>query len=133
MFTLSEEARIALGYDFVHHTKRLISGSFQAQHSVADSNTPSNMIIELPNLGGSIESYDGSSDGKRRPIVAVIPSLHQTRLMLTYQPPYPLFIDIGNGTKQQLSRLDVRVLDDRNNPINLDDPGCCLTFALTHK
>ena len=130
---LDENARVALGYDGVEFSKQLIQGGFRAAYPIAESSTPSSMVITLPNLGGQIQSYDGGSEGKRRPIVAVIPSLIQTRNLLRYQPPYPLFVDLGNGTRQQLSKLDVRVLDDGNEPINLEHPGCCLTFALSHK
>jgi hypothetical protein len=54
------------------------------------------LTVELPNLGGQILSYDGVSQ-KRRAIVAVIPSMLQQNQVLTYQPPYPAFIDLNNA------------------------------------
>ena len=86
--------------------------------------------LYLPNLGGQITSYDGVSQ-KRRAIVAVIPSMIQQNSVLTYEPPFPAFIDLNNAFPMHLSKLEVRLLSSfDDSPINLEHPGCSLTFII---
>ena len=91
---------------------------------------PTSITVELPNLGGNILSYDGVFE-RRRNIVAVIPSMKQDKNNLIYDPGFPSFIDINNGYPIQLSKLDARLMSSFDDePINLEAPGCSLTFGL---
>ena len=127
------DLRAALGFDDNPNPIRAIQGSFKASSNLVDSATPTSMTVELPNLGGQIMSYDGVSQ-KRRPIVAVIPSMLQTNGILTYEPSYPAFIDLNNAYSIHLSKLEVRLLSSfDDSPVNLNHPGCSMTFVIDHK
>jgi hypothetical protein len=56
---------------------------------------PNSITVELPSLGGDIESYDGISH-KRRAIVAVILSMTTSSNNLVYDPGVPTFVDLNN-------------------------------------
>tara|TARA_R110002073_G_scaffold203961_4_gene363803 strand:- start:143 stop:1603 length:1461 start_codon:yes stop_codon:yes gene_type:complete len=130
--TMNEKMRVVLGFDTDPVPLQAINGSYVAQTPIQISNTPTSITVECPNLGGLIESYDGISQ-KRRPIVAVIPAMEQTSGMLTYQPGYPMFIDLNNRFPIQLSKLEVRLLSSFDDTeVNLERPGASLTFALDH-
>lgn len=121
------------GFDQAPTSKNLVSGSFTATTSLTSTTTPSSITVELPNLGGNIESYDGISQ-KRRAIVAVVPSMKQDNGVLTYEPGFPPFIDLNNPFPIQLSKLEIRLLSSTDDSeINLDYPGCTLSFLLNHK
>ena len=127
---ISENLRAALGFDDNPKPLSAIQGSFKGSIPLSDSATPTSLTVELPNLGGQILSYDGVSQ-KRRAIVAVIPSMLQQNQVLTYQPPYPAFIDLNNAYTLQLSKLEVRLLSSfDDDPVNLESPGCSLTFII---
>ncbi len=129
-FTFDEDIQAVLGYDNAVVARVGVAGSFTAQQPLTDTTTPTSITVELPNLGGNILSYDGVSE-RRRNIVAVIPSMSQTNNNLIYDPGFPSFIDINNGYPIQVSKLDVRILSSFDDlPINLDAPGCSLTFGL---
>ncbi len=130
---MSDSMQVVLGYADDPDPLKAISGSFIAQQQLMASNTPTSITVELPNLGGAIESYDGISQ-KRRPIVAVIPAMLQSNGTLTYEPPFPPFIDLNNRFPIQLSRLEVRLLSSfDDSEVNLEQPGCSLSFLLDHK
>jgi hypothetical protein len=131
--TMTDNLQTSLGYDYNPTPVRALTSAFIANNPIASTSTPSSMSVELPNLGGQITSYDGLSQ-KRRAIVAVIPSMLQTNGILTYEPPYPIFIDLNNPFPIQLSKLEVRLLSSFDDaPVNLDHPGCSMTFVLDHK
>lgn len=131
--TLSDTAKAIMGFNENELAKQLVSGSFLAETALGVTNTPTSITVELPNLGGNIQSYDGISQ-KRRPIVAVVPAMNQSNGMLTYEPPYPPFIDLNNTFAIQLSKLEVRLLSSFDDTeVNLEHPGTTLTFALDHK
>lgn len=120
------------GFDDAPPSKTGIGAAFKPTHALTSSATPSSITVELPNLGGNIESYDGVSQ-KRRPIVAVVPSMKQDNGVLTYEPPFPPMIDLQNKFPIQLSKLEVRLLSSiDDSEVNLDYPGCTLSFALDH-
>lgn len=120
------------GFDDAPPAKTGIGAAFKPTHALTSSATPSSITVELPNLGGHIESYDGVSQ-KRRPIVAVVPSMKQDNGVLTYEPPFPPMIDLQNKFPIQLSKLEVRLLSSiDDSEVNLDYPGCTLSFVLDH-
>ena len=130
---MSENLQASLGYDYNPNSVRALTGSFTSNNPIANTSTPTSMTVELPNLGGQISSYDGLTQ-RRRAIVAVIPSMLQTNGILTYEPSYPVFIDLNNPFPIQLSKLEVRLLSSFDNaPVNLDHPGCSMTFVIDHK
>lgn len=130
--TMSDTMRAVLGFADNPTPIKALSSHFGAQNQLISSSTPTSITVECPNLGGLIESYDGISQ-KRRPIVAVIPAMEQANKMLTYQPGYPIFIDLNNRFPIQLSKLEVRLLSSFDDTeVNLDYPGTSLTFALDH-
>ena len=129
---LTDSAKAVLGYDSNTLSQSLVSGSFVSNSALTSSATPTSITVELPNLGGNIESYDGVSQ-KRRPIVAVVPSMKQDNGVLTYEPPFPPMIDLQNKFPIQLSKLEVRLLSSiDDSEVNLDYPGCTLSFVLDH-
>jgi hypothetical protein len=131
--TMSDNLQASLGYDYNPNSVRALTGSFTSNNPIANTSTPTSMTVELPNLGGQISSYDGLTQ-RRRAIVAVIPSMLQTNGILNYEPSYPVFIDLNNPFPIQLSKLEVRLLSSFDNaPVNLDHPGCSMTFVLDHK
>ena len=93
-----------------------------------DGAHPYSLSVELPQLG-SMESYDGKTE-RRAQLVSVIPSLVKTNQDMSYNAPYPIFVDINNAYDLVLSSLEVRVLDSATNlPVALENPACSLTFA----
>jgi hypothetical protein len=131
--TMGDNLQTSLGYDYNPNSVKALTGAFTANNPIASTSTPTSMSVELPNLGGQISSYDGLTQ-RRRAIVAVIPSMIQTNGILTYEPSYPVFIDLNNPFPIQLSKLEVRLLSSFDDvSVNLDHPGCSMTFVLDHK
>lgn len=131
--TMNEPMEAVLGYYDDPSPMSAISGSYISDQSLVESNTPTSITVELPNLGGAIDSLDGISE-KRRPIVAVVPSMVTANGMLKYEPPFPPFIDLNNRFPIQLSRLEIRLLSSfDDSQVNLETPGCSLCFLLDHK
>ena len=80
-----------------------------------------------------MDSYDGKIE-RRSQLVAVIPSLIKTNQDMSYNAPYPLFIDLNNAYPIILSEFEVRLLESATGePVSLEDPGCSLTFAIKSK
>lgn len=130
--TMSDTMKTVLGFDDNPTPMTATQGNYVGSLPISTSSTPTSITVELPNLGGQIESYDGISQ-KRRPIVAVVPSLNASSGMLTYEPPHPPFIDLGNRYPIQLSKLEVRLLSSfDDSEVNLENPGCTLSFLLDH-
>lgn len=130
--TMSDTMKTVLGFDDNPTPMTATQGNYVGSLPISTSSTPTSITVELPNLGGQIESYDGISQ-KRRPIVAVVPSLNASSGMLTYEPPHPPFIDLGNRYPIQLSKLEVRLLSSFDDTeVNLENPGCTLSFLLDH-
>lgn len=128
----SDTMKTVLGFDDNPTPMTATQGNYVGSLPISTSSTPTSITVELPNLGGQIESYDGISQ-KRRPIVAVVPSLNASSGMLTYEPPHPPFIDLGNRYPIQLSKLEVRLLSSFDDTeVNLENPGCTLSFLLDH-
>lgn len=130
--TMSDTMKTVLGFDDNPTPMTATNGNYVGSLPISTSSTPTSITVELPNLGGQIESYDGISQ-KRRPIVAVVSSLNASSGMLTYEPPHPPFIDLGNRYPIQLSKLEVRLLSSFDDTeVNLENPGCILSFLLDH-
>lgn len=103
--------------------------AFTAFYSLIDTTPPVSLAVVLPQLG-SMDSYDGKIQ-RRSQLVSVIPSLIKTNQDMSYNAPYPLFIDINNAFPIILSEFEVRLLDSATGePVSLEAPGCSLTFAI---
>jgi len=128
--TLSPGSRSLLGFttDLVTVPSQVKSTTFVGNNAIIDTTPPVSLSVELPQLG-SMESYDGKTE-RRAQLVSVIPSLVKTNQDMSYNAPYPIFVDINNAYDLVLSSLEVRVLDSATNlPVALENPACSLTFA----
>lgn len=91
---------------------------------------PSALVVEMPNL--PLLSYD-SYTHRRRPILAVIPSqdLELNNDTITYNPSYPVFININNKYKELLNSLRIRLVATNNFPLQITPPyGCDISVLL---
>ncbi len=128
--TFTSGSRVLLGFttDSVTLPSPVSSFTFVGNNAIIDSTPPVSLSVELPQLG-SMESYDGKTE-RRAQLVSVIPSLVKTNQDMSYNAPYPIFVDINNAYDIVLSSLEVRVLDSAtNSPVALENPACSLTFA----
>jgi hypothetical protein len=126
----TEKSAELMGFDERLHSISSVTGEFQAVIPLEETNTPPSLTIELPSLG-EFSSYDSVS-GDRRQILAVCPILNLNSLAsnITYNPPYPIFVDIDNGYTIPLTQMIVRVLNSATNePVTLDGQGCSMTIA----
>ncbi len=126
---LTSGSRILLGFnDTVLKSEIATTSTFVGNNAIIDTTPPVSLSVELPQLG-SMESYDGKTE-RRAQLVSVIPSLVKTNQDMSYNAPYPIFVDINNAYDLVLSSLEVRVLDSATNlPVALENPACSLTFA----
>ncbi len=126
--TLPTGTRNLLGYADSTLSESTNDKTFVADNPLVDTTPPVSLSVELPQLG-SMESYDGKTE-RRAQLVSVIPSLVKTNQDMSYNAPYPIFVDINNAYDLVLSSLEVRVLDSATNlPVALENPACSLTFA----
>ena len=128
--TFNAGSRSLLGFttDSVTVPSQVKSTTFVGNNAIIDTTPPVSLSVELPQLG-SMESYDGKTE-RRAQLVSVIPSLVKTNQDMSYNAPYPIFVDINNAYDLVLSSLEVRVLDSATNlPVALENPACSLTFA----
>jgi hypothetical protein len=125
--------RIAMGFDREVLKVVAAQNGWTAVDYLRDTTTPKSITVELPSLGGNIESYDGISH-KRRAIVAVIPSMTTSSNNLVYDPGFPTFVDLNNTFPILITRLECRLLSSFDDlPINLDAPGCSITFGIKQR
>jgi len=127
--TFNSGSRVLLGFDSdTLAGPNSTSFSFTATFPLIDTTPPVSLAVVLPQLG-SMDSYDGIIE-RRSQLVSVIPSLVKTNQDMSYNAPYPLFIDINNAFPIILSEFEVRLLDSSTGePVSLEAPGCSLTFA----
>ena len=80
-----------------------------ADEELSESVSFTDLLVELPNL--TMESYDGGTGfGKRRPIIAYLPSLEVQNSEFVYNAINPVMIDLNNAFKFNLNRVQVRLL-----------------------
>ena len=80
-----------------------------ADEELSESVSFTDLLVELPNL--TMESYDGGTGfGKRRPVVAYLPSLEVQNSEFVYNAINPVMIDLNNAFKFNLNRVQVRLL-----------------------
>lgn len=108
------------------------TGAWNADISIYATVIPSSIIIELPNT--HIHSYDGDTYYKRRRnILSIVPSvnLEQENTKITYQPPFPVMLDMFNKNEDLLTNVRVRVLDLDNVPLRINtNKGCSLSVII---
>jgi hypothetical protein len=96
-------------------------GAWDADISIYATVIPSSIIVELPNT--HIHSYDGDVYYKRRRnILSIVPSvnLEQENTKITYEPAFPIMIDMLNKYDELLTNVRVRVLDLDNVPLKIN-------------
>jgi hypothetical protein len=97
------------------------TGAWDADISIYATVIPSSIIIELPNT--HFHAYDGDVNYKRRRnILAIVPAvnLEQENTKITYQPPFPVMLDMLNKYDELLTNVRVRVLDLDNVPLKIN-------------
>lgn len=108
------------------------TGAWDADISIYATVIPSSIIIELPNT--HIHSYDGDIYYKRRRnILSIVPAvnLEQENTKITYQPPFPVMLDMLNKNDELLTNVRVRVLDLDNVPLRINtNKGCSLSVLI---
>ena len=83
--------------------------TLDADEELSESVSFTDLLVELPNL--TMESYDGGAGfGKRRPVVAYLPSLEVQNSEFVYNAINPVMIDLNNAFKFNLNRVQVRLL-----------------------
>ena len=107
-------------------------GAWDADISIYATVIPSSIIIELPNT--HIHSYDGDVYYKRRRnILSIVPAvnLEQENTKITYEPPFPVMLDMLNKSDELLTNVRVRVLDLDNVPLRINtNKGCSLSVLI---
>lgn len=108
------------------------TGAWDADISIYATVIPSSIIIELPNT--HFHSYDGDVYYKRRRnILAIVPAvnLEQENTKITYQPHFPVMLDMLNRNEELMTNIRVRVLDLDNVPLRINqNKGCSLSVLL---
>lgn len=108
------------------------TGAWNADISIYSTVVPSSIIIELPNT--HIHAYDGDVYYKRRRnILSIIPSvnLEQQNTKITYEPAFPIMLDMFNKNEDLLTNVRVRVLDLDNVPLRINsNKGCSLSVLI---
>lgn len=108
------------------------TGSWTADISIYATVIPSSIIIELPNT--HFHAYDGDTYYKRRRnILSIVPAvnLEQENTKITYEPAFPVMLDMLNKTEELLTNVRVRVLDLDNVPLRINsNKGVSLSVLL---
>lgn len=108
------------------------TGSWDADISIYATVIPSSIIIELPNT--HFHSYDGDIYYKRRRnILSIVPAvnLEQENTKITYQPHFPVMLDMLNKNEELMTNVRVRVLDLDNVPLRINtNKGCSLSVLI---
>jgi len=115
------------GFETLTGSTTLTADYFAGKHSLDDSNTPSNVIIELVNV--PLQTYD-SRTHKRRNIVAVIPALSLQNNKLVYDSSPPIMLDMNNKYEINLREITVRVLNINDELLLLESPGAEITLLI---
>jgi hypothetical protein len=108
------------------------TGAWDADISIYATVIPSSILVELPNT--HIHSYDGDVYYKRRRnILSIIPSvnLEQENTKITYEPAFPVMLDMLNKNDELLTNVRVRILDLDNVPLRINaNKGCSLSVLI---
>ena len=73
-------------------------------------------IVELLNL--TIDSYDGSTNGRRN-ILAVIPQSYNEKQQIVFQATNLLWLDLLNAYPVNLREIKLRLIRDDNSPLQI--------------
>jgi hypothetical protein len=108
------------------------TGAWDADISIYATVIPSSILVELPNT--HVHSYDGDVYYKRRRnILSIIPSvnLEQENTKITYEPAFPVMLDMLNKNDELLTNVRVRILDLDNVPLRINsNKGCSLSVLI---
>lgn len=108
------------------------TGTWTANNTVYEGLVPNSILVEIPTI--PLMSYDTDVGFfKRRPILAVIPSVELNIIneSVAYSSPFPVFIDINNKNSELLNTIRVRILDTDNLPLKLGrEKGASLSVIL---
>lgn len=115
LFAGNDALRDMMGFseDILTYPKS-ITGKKTGEESLPMANTPNLVLVEM-NSPLSVDSYDGAISSKRN-IVGYIPSYDMSQnFEITYNSPYPAFIDINNKDTILLNRIMIRLLTANEN------------------
>lgn len=80
-----------------------------------------NLIVELENMPLNSRNFndDEEQNGRRLGILATVPQ-EDSDFIVTYQPKYPLYLDLDNSSDKEVKNINIRVLDRDLTPIVID-------------
>lgn len=123
-----------LGLIGVEFSAAGLKASFKGIESIDYNNLAKSIILECPSLA-SLESYD-STKYRRRPILDIVPvKTNYADSMVTYQPSFPVFLEINNQLPILLRNLLINVYIDIDNGEELAecDDQCEITLLFSDK
>ena len=106
------------------------SSSFTAtaEQVLTEAISFTDLMVELPSFPNEMLSCDGSI-GRKRPIIAYIPSLEITNSELVYTSPTPIMIDINNSFKYNLNSVSVRLLTSAPHAVQIESASIVIIIA----
>ena len=99
-----------------------------AELQLSEAISFTDLMVELPSFPNEMLSYDGSI-GRKRPIIAYIPSLEITNSELVYTSPTPIMIDINNSFKYNLNSVTVRLLTSAQHAVQIESASIVIIIA----
>lgn len=125
---MSDSVKRLMGYGKSTYSYTLQTGNFLASNPMVDDAVPSSLIVECPTL--HMNSYDGAGH-RRRNILSIIPAMEIQGINQVYMPTYPIYIDLHNSDEQLFNNIQIRVLDNNNDPVAINpDSGCAIALLI---
>lgn len=102
--------------------------NLQADQQLSQAISFTDLMVELPSFPNEMMSFDGSI-GRKRAIVAYIPSLEINHSELIYNAAFPIMIDINNSFKYNLNSVKVRLLTSAPHEVQVESASIVIMIS----
>lgn len=113
----SDIVKKIFGFKFNTYSQDATLGVFLAENAIPQLVYANNIFVEIPSLG--LECFDSIRNGRRNIIKFIPNDKANTSHRKEYVSQFPVYVSIRNDKETFINSIQVRFLDENNQPLNV--------------